>query len=125
VNDSTRQLLEKAGRAIEAAETLLGREITEFAAGRAYYAMFYTAEALLNEQGLRFRKHGQVQGAFGQHFVKTGVFDATFHRWLLTAFNRRIIGDYGLEEVITLEEAAETIRQAQEFLQAARRYLEP
>ena len=46
----TRQLLEKAERAIQAAGVLLAESGAEFSAGRAYYAMFYTAEALLHER---------------------------------------------------------------------------
>ncbi len=63
---ATRKLLDKALRAVHAAETLLRAEDTEFAAGRAYYAMFYAAQALLNEKGLSFRKHGGVHAAFGE-----------------------------------------------------------
>lgn len=48
------KLLEKASRAIRAAETLLREGESEFAAGRAYYAMFYTASALLAARGYDF-----------------------------------------------------------------------
>ena len=50
MKDNTRQLVDKAGRAIEAAENLRASGYGEFAAGRAYYAMFYVVEALLNEK---------------------------------------------------------------------------
>ena len=45
MKSKTAQLLEKAQDAIEAAELLLRGDKNSFAAGRAYYAMFYTAEA--------------------------------------------------------------------------------
>lgn len=49
------KLLSKSLDAIEAAEALLNIDKAEFAAGRAYYAMFYIAEALLyNEFDLKF-----------------------------------------------------------------------
>lgn len=47
-------MFEKAARAIRAAQRLLDDKDKEFSAGRAYYAMFYAAEALLNEKALRF-----------------------------------------------------------------------
>jgi uncharacterized protein (UPF0332 family) len=124
LKNETRQLLDKADRSIEAAELLATNDQPDFAASRAYYAMFYTAEALLNEKGLQFSKHGNVHAAFGEHFAKTGLFDPKFHRWLIDAFGTRQIGDYGLEEVIGTEFATQVIRQAQEFLEAARAYLE-
>lgn len=123
MKEASRSFLEKAARSIHAAERLLESEDPEFAAGRAYYAMFYTAEALLYEEGLRFRKHGGVHGAFGERFAKTGKLDPKYHRWLLEAFNKRVAGDYGVETSITSEEVARIIEQAREFLQEARRYL--
>jgi uncharacterized protein (UPF0332 family) len=120
----TVKLLEKAGRAIRAAEVLLGKGDAEFAAGRAYYAMFYVAEALLNERDLRFQKHGGVHGAFGEHFARSGMIDAKFHRWLLDAFDRRIQADYGLDAVVTTEEADRMVEQAREFLLEGRRFLD-
>ncbi|MBI4639227.1 MAG: HEPN domain-containing protein [Candidatus Tectomicrobia bacterium] len=56
MKEETQKLLDKASRAIHAAETLLQEGDVDFAAGRAYYAMFYTAKGLLNEKGLRFRR---------------------------------------------------------------------
>jgi uncharacterized protein (UPF0332 family) len=124
MKESSEQLLQKAFRAIEAANTLLDNGLNEFSTGRAYYAMFYTAEALLNEKGLRFRKHGGVHSAFGEHFIKTSLFDAKFHRWLLDAFDRRIESDYGIDVLVIDQDARELIEQAKEFQQAGRAFLE-
>jgi len=124
MKESSEQLLQKASRAIEAANTLLDNGLSEFSTGRAYYAMFYTAEALLNEKGLRFRKHGGVHSAFGEHFIKANLFDAKYHRWILDAFDRRIESDYGTEVLVINEDTLELIEQAKEFLQDARAFLE-
>jgi uncharacterized protein (UPF0332 family) len=124
MKEQTRKLLVKAERAIGAADTLLRAGDADFAAGRTYYAMFYVAEALLHEMGLRFRKHGRVHGAFGKHFAATGRLDPKFHRWLLDAFDTRLQADYGVEVTTTAEDAATMITQARELLEAARRYLE-
>jgi len=125
VKDSSRLFLDKAQRAIQAARTLLDAgDVPEFATGRAYYAMFYVAEALLEEKDLRFSKHGGVHGAFGAYYVKTGLFDVKFHRWLLDAFDLRIEGDYGMEIAAVAEDAETLISQAEEFLMTARSYLE-
>lgn len=123
MKDDTSKLLAKAGRAIQAAEVLLGKGDAEFAAGRAYYAMFYVAEALLNERALKYQKHGGVHGAFGEHFARTGVIDPKFHRWLLDAFDRRIQADYGLDATVTPEQATMMLDQAREFLQECQRFL--
>jgi len=56
--------------------------------------MFYVAEALLVERGKRFRKHSAVHAAFGEQFAKAGLLESKYHRWLLDAFDRRIVSDY-------------------------------
>ena len=84
MKEQNRKLLDKAARAIHAAEVLLAAGEVDFAAGRAYYAMFYAAEALLYERGLRSRKHSGVHSLFGEHFAKPGLIGAKFHRWLVT-----------------------------------------
>jgi len=124
MKETGKRLFAKSVRAIAAARRELASGDAEFAVARAYYAMFYVAEALLNEKGLSFKKHGGVHGAFGEHFVKTGKLDSKYHRWLLAAFEKRITADYGVEDNITSEDAAETIAQAQEFLNTAQKIQE-
>ena len=123
MSTDTPKLLEKARRAIHAAETLLQHEDVDFAAGRAYYAMFYTALALLSRKGLRSRKHGGVHALFAQEYIKTGLMDGKFHRFLLDAFDRRLQADYGFEAVLEREEVTATIEQAREFVEAAEKLL--
>ncbi len=123
MKEVTKQFLEKAEEAIIAAQQLLTDDHAEFAAGRTYYAMFYVAEALLNEKNLRFRKHGGVHGAFGEHFAKTGVLDAKYHQWLLAAFEERITADYEVGESIETGKVETMIQQSREFLGAAQQYL--
>jgi uncharacterized protein (UPF0332 family) len=58
VKERARKLFDKALDSIEVAEGILDMKKPEIAAGRAYYAMFYIAEALLHEKGLEFSTHG-------------------------------------------------------------------
>lgn len=114
----------KADRALRAAENLLRDDDPDFSAGRSYYAMFYIAQALLHEKGLRSRKHSGVHSLFGETFAKTGAMDPKFHRWLLDAFDKRIQADYGFDVSLAHDDATQLISQAREFLDAARRLLE-
>jgi uncharacterized protein (UPF0332 family) len=123
MNDYTRKLLDKAVDTIEGAELLLDHEKTNLAAGRAYYALFYIAEALLNEKGLQFSAHGDVIGAYGKEFAKTKLLDPKFHRWLREGFDTRLIGDYHVDTKFEMEFVADMINQAREFLEAAQDYL--
>jgi uncharacterized protein (UPF0332 family) len=123
VKETTKQLFARAVDTVEAAEILLTNEKTDIAAGRAYYAMFYIAEALLNEKGFQFGKHSNVLSAYGQHFAKTKVLDPKYHRWLITAFDQRQVGDYAFDPNVQTSVVVEMIHQAQEFLEAAKEYL--
>ncbi len=124
MKEATKKLLEKATRVLRIAERLGKSGDAEFSVGRAYYAMFYVAEALLNERSLRFRKHGGVHAAVAEHFVKTGLLDGKYHRWLLEAFSKRITGDYGIDADLTSEDASLLVGQAREFMEAAKQFLE-
>ncbi len=124
MNTEVEKLLDKAGHAIHATEILLRDGEEEFAAGRSYYAMFYVAKALLCEKGLRsYTKHTAIHRAYGERFAKTGDLDKKFHRWLIDAFNRRLLGDYDVDSDFSSEDVQELVQQAREFLEAARGYL--
>jgi uncharacterized protein (UPF0332 family) len=123
MSPDTPKLLDKASRALHAAEVLLREDEVDFAAGRAYYAMFYVAQALLRESGLRFSKHSAVHAAYGEHFAKTTVLHPKFHSWLLDAYDSRIQGDYGTDVEATTKRVQEMIDQGREFLATARRHL--
>jgi uncharacterized protein len=125
MREHTRKLLEKSLDVVEAAEVLLDSGKIDVAAGRAYYSMMHTAEALLFEENdLSFNKHGDIHAAYGLHFAKTKILDPKFHRWLLDAFDQRIVGDYDVRSELDQAIVLELIAQAREFLSTAREYLE-
>ena len=123
MKEDTQFLLEKAESAIGAAESLLRDGYRDFSAGRAYYAMFYTAEALLAEKELTFKKHVGVHKAFSEHFIKTGIFEQKYYHWLIATFNSRLVGDYAIRTEFEDDEVRDWIEQAREFLNKVREYL--
>lgn len=123
MNDN-QALLDKAARSFEAAEDLLQKGHVDFAASRAYYGHFYTAQALLLSQGLEFSSHGQVVAQYGRHFSKTRILDTSFHHMLATALDLRHLADYQTEVPIEVEMVEPLIEGGRRFLQAASRYLE-
>jgi uncharacterized protein (UPF0332 family) len=84
------------------------------------------AEALLAERDLDFSSHGAVHGAFGKTFAKTRELDPQYHGWLLRAYEIRQRATYGADAdtELVVTGAGEMIDRAEEFLAAARRYLE-
>ena len=115
--------LKKADRALKVAENLLASGFDAEAAARAYYAMFYAAQALLKENGLQRVKHSAVQAAFGQHLVKAGKIDAKFYRMLIDARETRELADYTVGEEVSAETALLRVKNAKEFVQMMKNIL--
>ena len=118
-------LLTQACDSLAAAKLLYAQGYHGFAASRAYYTMFYVAEACLLDKGLAFSKHSGVHAAFGEHFAKTGVVPSAFHRYLIRGMEVRHAGDYGKTRSVSHEEAAEQITHAEQFLELAARLIDP
>lgn len=116
-------LLDEARSSIAAAKLLLQNIYPGYAASRAYYAMFYIAQAFLEGDGLAFSKHSAVIAAFGQHFARTGRVPVQFHRYLIEAQAVRQSGDYGQPNVVTLDQAETQIARAESFLELAQQLI--
>lgn len=116
-------LLEKARDSLEAGRVLAAEEFYDFSASRAYYAMFYVAEAFLLQKGLSFSKHSAVIAAFGEQFAKSGAVPTRFHQYLIQAHQARNVGDYDIGPGLTQAQAAEQIARAEEFIQLAEQQL--
>lgn len=118
-------LLVQAQESLAAAKILHREGFFGFAATRAYYAMFYVAEAFLLEKGLAFNKHSAVIAAFGEHFSKTGIVPAEHHRHLIRGLQVRHAGDYGKAGSVTPEESALQLNLAEQFLDLAAQHFGP
>ncbi|MDI6839555.1 MAG: HEPN domain-containing protein [bacterium] len=90
--EEVKRLIHKAQRSLEVAEVLYKRKDYDFSISRAYYSMFYCAEALLLTKNLSFSKHSAVIAVFGKHFTKTKLLSLNLHSYLLDAFKDRQIG---------------------------------
>lgn len=102
-------LLQKARRNIRSSNLLLADGDFDTAVSRAYYSMFYIAEALLLSKGLAYSKHSAVIAAFGREFAKAGVMPPEFHAHLRAASEARNISDYQLASHLTEEETTQHI----------------
>jgi uncharacterized protein (UPF0332 family) len=117
-------LLEKAASSRRAAALLAAQDYLDFAASRAYYALFYTAEALLLAEGLSFSSHAAVIAAFGKTFAKPQRLDGRFHRYLIDAHDIRNLGDYGVGTGVSGAELVDLLAWSDEFLAAATAFLQ-
>jgi len=112
----SKALIERARRYLKSAEMLLRDRDFESTVSRTYYAMFYCAQAALLTKELSFSSHKGVISAFGEHFVKTGIFPKEMGRELNRAFEKRQVGDYEYTFVIEEAEAATMLQSGREFV---------
>ncbi|MEX0992371.1 MAG: HEPN domain-containing protein [Solirubrobacterales bacterium] len=92
------------------------------AISRAYFAVFYAAEAALLELGETRSKHSGVISAFGKHVIKEGHVDESTGRYLRSLFERRNEADYGFAEV-PKDEAKLALGEARTFVAAVRSWM--
>jgi uncharacterized protein (UPF0332 family) len=115
--------LDKADRKLRVAEKLLALGEHEDAVSRAYYAAFHAAQGLLLSEGEHAESHKGVVTLFGLLFVKTGKFDKIFGKYLANLKDDREGGDYEVFSYIDEQTAGRAVREAGEFLDAAKKYL--
>lgn len=102
----------------------LDQEFYGTVVNRAYYAIFYAANALLVMRGLSRSKHSGVIAAFRQHFVKPGLIEAEYSRIYGRLMDDRHKADYDLEADVEPERATEDIESARSFVVRVRRQLQ-
>jgi len=122
MNEEIQRLLDRAEESIVTAEEILAKGHSEFAVSRAYYAMFYCAEALLYSKDLGYSKHSSTIGAFAKVFIKTGELPKEMHKYLLEAFESRQEADYQVMIAFSSEQAQEIINKAKFFLEKTKGY---
>jgi len=83
---------------------------------RAYYAIFYTALALLVTADVEPAKHSGVLAKFDELFIRHGVFPKEMSKIIHHAFDMRQAGDYQKSTIITKEQAIYVLQSAKEFI---------
>ena len=115
VRQQINEYLGRAHRALKTGRLALADQDYIAAVNRAYYAIFYAANALLATKGLERSKHSGVIAAFREHFVKTGLIEAEYSRLYGATMDDRHLGDYSFEE-LTHEKAQRDLEWAEHFV---------
>ena len=108
---------------LESAKLLLDNNSYKDSIGRSYYAIFTAARALLALDGEDFARHAGVISYFQRTYIKSGVFDVRFSRYISEAFQIRNNTDYADFYIVSREDAEEQYQRAVEFYETVRGYL--
>lgn len=121
MSSEVQAFIAKAQDSLAASKLLATNGLHDFAASRAYYTMFYIAEAFLWNKGLSFSSHAAVVSAFGREIAKPQIVPVQFHRYLLDAQDKRTQADYEIDADVKLmaEDVQQLIEQSEQFIQLA------
>lgn len=92
-------------------------------ANRAYYAIFYAANAALATQGRQLSRHPAVMALFREHFIKSGAIEPSYLYDYDEAMKRRHLSDYDLNAAISADFVRVSLEAAQRFVSRVERYL--
>jgi len=119
-----RDLIEKAEKFLSTAEQALNTGDHDSCVSRCYYAMFFMAEAMLLTKSLTASSHKGVISLFGEHFVKTKILERESGKALNDAYDKRLVGDYGVGFTVSNQQAKDLLETARNFVRKLENYLE-
>jgi uncharacterized protein (UPF0332 family) len=115
-HDEIHLYVQHARHMLDVAEHNLAAAFHGSAVNRAYYAVFYSASALLATLGQSRSKHSGVMAAFRQQFIKPGLVEVEYSRIYERLMDDRQTGDYDLEAVIEPDRARADVDDARRFV---------
>lgn len=120
----TKYRLDSALDKMESAKLLLDARKYKDSIGRSYYAIFTAVRAVLANDKIDFSKHAGVIAYFQKEYIKTGVFDKKYSKYLQSAFQIRNSCDYDDFFIASKADAEEQYQRASEFYSVIQEYLE-
>ena len=115
--------LEKAHACLADGEQLLAMNSVSAATNRFYYAVFHAVHALFVNKGILSKSHHGTNAQFHQHFIKTGILDPKFGRFIAMMENMREKADYDVVYDVTREDVDALKPLAYELVQIAEQML--
>ena len=115
--------LEHADECISAAKSLLESENYKSAANRAYYTVFHAMRAVLAFDKIDMKHHSGIIAEFRRLYIKTGIFDAELSKIISVLSDSRNDSDYDDFFIVSKEEVAEQIKDAELFLEKIKEYV--
>lgn len=116
--------LDMARERLESAKLLLDHGSYKDSIGRSYYAIFTAVRALLALDGVDFSKHAGVIAYFQREYIKTGIFEKRYSKYISQAFQIRNNTDYADFYIVSKDDAVEQYERAQEFFEVIKNYLQ-
>ncbi len=121
MKDEERQVLIKHNRmkaqeAIEQVKWLIENKQFFLAVNRIYYGVYYMLSAIALKEHFKTSKHLQLIGWFNKTYVKTGLIDRKYGRWINQAYENRMEGDYNVLADFTEEKVKQAFEEMKDMI---------
>lgn len=123
MDDLIHYRLSSAREKLTSAKLLLEAGLYKDSVGRSYYAIFSAIRAILAVRQVDFSKHAGVIAYFQKEFIKTGIFDKKYSKYLQQAFQIRNSCDYDDFFIVSEQDAEEQYERATEILTIIEEYI--
>ena len=124
LDNLTEYRLANAKEKLESAKLLLDAGKYKDSIGRSYYAIFTSLRAVLSKDGVDFSKHAGVIAYFQREYIKTGIFDKKYSKYVQSAFQIRNSCDYDDFFIASRQDAEEQYQKAEELYEEVKAFLE-
>jgi uncharacterized protein (UPF0332 family) len=114
---------EKADAVMQDARLLFQNGRLASCVNRLYYAVFYSASAVLVSQGKKYGKHSAVRSAVHRDFINTGLLDKEYGRMYDILLSRREQSDYQPLTAFSMDEVEMFLIKATEIVEAFKRII--
>ena len=116
MNDKVEALLNKAQKFLRSAAVLIELEDFDSTASRAYFAMFYAAQAALFQETQAVSSKQGIRSAFIGRFVEKGPLPERAGDVLQRASELQEMGDYAYDFSVSQEDAEFILSEAEAFV---------
>lgn len=124
MDDLTKYRLESASDKLVSANLLLEAGQYKDSIGRSYYAIFTAIRAVLAMRRVDFSKHAGVIAYFQKEYIKTGIFDKKYSKYIQRAFQIRNSCDYDDFYLVSEQDAREQYDRAKELYAVICEYIQ-
>ena len=124
MGDLIQYRLESACEKLKSSKLLLDAGLYKDSIGRSYYAIFSLLRAVLAMRQVDFSKHAGVIAYFQKEYIKTGVFDKKYSKYIQQAFQIRNSCDYDVFFIVSKQDAQEQYERACEIFEVIKNYID-
>jgi len=117
------RLMQRAQRTLRTARLVLKDEDYASAVNRAYYAIFYAANAALSTKNVERHKHTGIISEFRQRFIKTGLIEREYSAFYGDTMDARHDSDHDFATETERERAESAMAEAEQFVARIERFL--